>query len=187
LNLNEIIRGRRSVRAYEDRSVPEEVIKELIDLGIQAPSASRMQPWSFVVVEDKKLMREWSDRTKELLLSQMDDNAYLKPYQAMMENKKFNIFHKAPCLLLIYGDPISPAFVVDCSLAAQNIMLAAFDQGLGSCWIGFAVHIGDTPEMKHRLGVPDSYRLVAPLVLGYPRGQWPRIERREPIIFNWPK
>ena len=187
MKLNEIIRGRRSVRAYEDRPVPEEVIKELIDLGIQAPTSSRMQPWSFVVVEDKELMREWSDRTKELLLGQMEVNNYLKPYQAMMENAKYNIFHQAPCLLLIYGDTASPKFAVDCSLAAQNIMLAAFNKGLGSCWIGFAVHIGDAPEMKHRLGVPDNYRLVAPLVLGYPRGQWPHIARKEPVIFSWKK
>lgn len=187
MKLNEIIRGRRSVRAYEDRPVPGEVIRELIDLGIHAPTSLRMQPWSFVVVEDKTLMREWSDRTKEFLLGQMADNDNLKSFKGLMENKDFNIFYNAPCLLLIYGDTASNRYVIDCSLAAQNIMLAAFERGLGSCWIGFAMHIGDTAEIKQRLNVPENYRLVAPLVLGYPKGEWPYVARREPVIFSWIK
>jgi len=187
LKLDDIIRGRRSVRAYEDRPVPEEVVRELIDLGIHAPSASRMQPWSFVVIEDKELMREWSDRAKEQLLGQMEQNPYLKQYQALMENKEFNIFYGAPCLVLIYGNPVSPSHVNDCTLAAQNIMLAAYEKGLGSCWVGFAMQTGNAPELKQKLGVPEKYRLVAPLLLGYPRGEWPYVPRNEPIIFSWQK
>lgn len=188
MTLQEIIKGRRSVRAYEDRPVPEEVIRELIDLGIHAPTASRLQPWSFVVVEDKELMKEWSDRAKELLLGQMESNTYLQQYRAALENKDFHIFYHAPCLLLIYGDPgLSPNYLVDCTLAAQNIMLAAYEKGLGSCWIGFSYFVGNSPEMKQRLGVPENYRLVAPIVLGYPRGQWPYVPRKEPRILSWKK
>lgn len=185
--LEDIIRGRRSVRAYQDRPVPENVIIELIDLGTHAPTASRLQPWAFAVVEDREFMREWSDKAKELLLAQMAENNYLQQYRSVMENKEFNIFYDAPCLLLVYGDPVSFYYVIDCTLAAQNIMLAAYEKGLGSCWIGFAMQTGNTPEMKQKLGVPGNYRLVAPLILGYPRGEWPYVPRKEPVIFNWKK
>lgn len=187
MRLEEIIRGRRSVRAYEDRPVAEELIRELIDLGIHAPTASRMQPWAFVVVQDKALMLEWSDRAKEQLLAQMDSNPYLQQYRALLENKQFNIFYDAPCLLVIYGDKASPNHVIDCTLAAQNIMLSAYEKGLGTCWIGFSMQVGNEPAMKQKLGVPENYRLVAPLVLGYPKGQWPYVPRREPVIFSWKK
>ncbi|MCG8401034.1 MAG: nitroreductase family protein [Firmicutes bacterium] len=187
MQLKEAITGRRSVRAYEERPVPGELIRELIGMGICAPTASRMQPWAFAVVENREKMREWSDKAKELLLGRMADNPYLRQYKAAMENKEFNIFYNAPCLLLIYGDTASPNHVVDCALAAQNIMLAAYEKGVGSCWVGFATQVCNTPEIKDALGVPGDYRPVAPLILGYPRGQWPPVPRREPVVFSWIK
>lgn len=187
MNLQQIITGRRSVRSYEDRPLSEEIIKELIVLGIHAPTGSNMQPWAFVVVEDKELMRRWSDQTKEILLGQMDKNPYLQQYRGVLSNKEFNIFYNAPCLLLIYGNTVSPNHVFDCSMAAQNIMLAAYEKGLGSCWIGFAMTLGNSPQFKEMLGVPEQFRLVAPLVLGYPKGTWPAIPRKEPVIFAWKK
>lgn len=185
MNLKGIITGRRSVRSYEDRPLSRETITELIALGTNAPTGSNMQPWAFVVIEDKEFMREWSDRTKEILLEQTGKNPYLQQYKAIFENKDFNIFYGAPCLLLVYGHTISPNYIFDCSMAAQNIMLSAFEMGLGSCWIGFAMTLGNSPEIKEKLGVPEKYKLVAPLVLGHPKGTWPPIPRKEPVIFSW--
>lgn len=187
MKLDEIIAGRRSVRSYEDAPLSEEVVKKLISMGIHAPSGSNMQPWAFVVIEDRDFMKEWSDRTKELLLGQMEQNTYLAQYKGLMENQSFNIFHNAPCLLLIYGNMASPNYVHDCSMAAQNIMLSAYEMGLGSCWIGFATQLGNSAELKEKLGVPETYRLVAPLVLGYPKGVWPPVPRKEPVICSWIK
>lgn len=185
MELKEIIKGRRSVRAYEDRPVSKEVVKELLSLAVHAPTGSNMQPWGFVIVEDKAYMKLWSDRTKEHLLGEMENRPYLKQYKAVLENKDFNIFYNAPCLLLVYGDKASPNYLFDGSLAAQNIMLGAYQMGLGSCWIGFASALGNSPQIKGELGVPDNYNLVAPLVLGYPRGNWSPIQRKEPVILAW--
>lgn len=187
MHLHEIIKGRRSVRAYQDKPLSDDIIRELIALGINAPSGSNMQPWAFVVVQDKEFMQEWSDQTKEILLGQMDSNVYLQQYRGVMENKDFHIFYHAPCLLLIYGNTKSPNHLFDCSMVAQNIMLGAYEKGIGSCWIGFSMTLGNAPETKAKLGVPEEYRLVAPLVLGYPRGTWPPIPRQEPKIFSWLK
>lgn len=87
--------------------------------------------------------------------------------------------------MLVYGNTISPDYIFDCSTAAQNIMLAAYEMGLGSCWIGFAMALGNTGEIKERFNVPEQYKPVAPLAIGYPRGAWPPIPRKEPVIFAW--
>lgn len=132
MDLKEGILSRRSVRSYTERVVPQETVRDLIVLGTHAPTGSNMQPWGFVVVEDKEFMKRWSDRTKETALAQMDKNEFLVQYRAVMQNKDFNIFYNAPCLVLIYGNSASPNHVFDCSMAAQNIMLAAHSLGLGS-------------------------------------------------------
>jgi len=78
-----------------------------------------------------------------------------------------------------------PLRLYDCSLAAQNIMLAAYEKGIGSCWIGFATALGNSPDIKEMLNVPGDYNLVAPLVLGYPRKNHAAVPRKEPVMFNW--
>ncbi|MTI83059.1 MAG: nitroreductase family protein [Firmicutes bacterium] len=185
MDLREAIKGRRSVRSFEDLPVPRETVQELINTGIYAPTGSNMQPWGFAVVEDKQLMQKWSDRAKELMLSVIDEKPQLQRYKALLENKEFNIFHGASCLLLIYGSTTSTNYIYDCSMVAQNIMLAAYEKGIGSCWIGFATALGNLPDIKEILNVPGDYNLVAPLVLGYPRRKHAVVPRKEPVMFNW--
>ena len=72
-------------------------------------------------------------------------------------------------------------------MAALNLMLAAHDRGIGSCWIGFANGIGNTPEIKKELNVPDEYERVAPIILGYPDGSAGKGSREEVKIMNWKK
>jgi len=185
MELIEAIKGRRSVRSYEERPVSRETLMELINTGIYAPTGSNMQPWAFAVVEDRQLMQKWSDSAKESLLGEIDKKPHLQRYKALLENKDFNIFHGAPCLLLIYGSTTSTNYIYDCSMVAQNIMLAAYEKGIGSCWIGFATELGNSPEMKQMLNVPGDYDLVAPLVLGYPQKKPSAVPRKEPVVFNW--
>ncbi|HZK18521.1 MAG TPA: nitroreductase [Clostridia bacterium] len=187
MELKQVIYGRRSVRAYDDREISAEVIKEIIKDATTAPSGSNMQPWAFVVVEDKKLMKEWSDTTKKILLGKMDKNKYLQQYKDTLENESFNIFYDAPCLLLTYGNTASPNYVFDCSMVALTAMLSAYNRGLGSCWVGFSMFLCNSPQVKELLGVPEEYKLVSPMVLGYPKGTWPVIPRQEPTIFSWKK
>lgn len=185
MELKEAVWGRRSMRAYDERPLTGEILKELIALGVYAPSGTNFQPWAFVVIEDKEFMQKWSDQSKKLLLSTMNGKPYLEQYRRTLERKQFNIFYNAPCLLLIYGNTDSLSYIYDCSMVAQNIMLAAYEKGLGSCWIGFATAYGNTVEIKERLGVPEKYKLVAPLILGYPSKTKPRMARKEPLIFSW--
>jgi len=186
MKLLEAIRKRRSVREYNAVRLTEQTIRELLELATWAPSASNNQPWAFVVVEDRDYLKSLSDRAKTFWLEHMQDAPAMKCYREALSNPEFNVFYNAPVLVLIYGDRNIRTFICDCSLAAQNLMLAAWDRGIGSCWIGFADDIANTPEVKAELNVPEEYDLVAPIILGYPNGANKRRGvRKEAQVINW--
>jgi nitroreductase len=165
----EAIKNRRSIRNYTDQPVAKEVINELLDLAAWAPSATNKQTWGFLVIDDKNYLLELSHRIKKDLLGNIDSSPQLKSYQKMLENESYRIFHNAPVLVAIYGNAAdSEWYIKDCCLAAQNLMLAAHDKGLGTCWIGFSEKLLNTPEFKQKHNIPSDYQLVAPLILGYP-------------------
>lgn len=185
MNLQEAIENRRSVRNYTAQKVDKATVEKLIEAAVQAPSAGNSQPWSFAVIQDKKLLQEYSDRTKKLLLGAMTADSPHAKYRGMLENPDFNIFYNAGTLLLIYAKPRGLHSYGDCCLAAQNAMLTAHSLGLGTCWIGFARTLLDLPEVKRELGVAEDYCIVAPIIVGYPQGKIPRLTRDKPEILFW--
>lgn len=88
----------------------------------------------------------------------------------------------APGLVVISATRASRWSDVDCALAAENLMLAAPNVGLGSCWIGFAQDWLRTSEGKAAIGLTDAAQPVAPIVLGHPEIQPSSVGRREPEI-----
>jgi nitroreductase len=182
MDLMQAINTRRSVRSYSDSAVGEELIDLLLKAAVQAPSASNSQPWSFGVIQDSGLLKQYSDRAKNHLLDLSDSEPNLAKYRDMFTNPGFNIFYNANTLLVIYAKPIGLHNQGDCCLAAQNLMLAAHAQGLGTCWIGFARAFLDLPELKQELGVPVEYTVVAPIIVGYPKGRIPQLSKKDPAV-----
>lgn len=183
MDLIEALETRRSIRNFQDRPVECEVITKLITLATQAPSAMNAQPWAFVVITDKNKLEEYSTRAKEFLLSNMDLHPLMEKYRPLLSRKAFNIFYKAPVVVAIYAKPEGPAPDDDTCLAAQNFMLAAHNEGLGTCWIGFSKDFLNLGEVKAELGVPAEYTAAAPMILGYPATQPPAMPRKEPEIY----
>lgn len=97
----------------------------------------------FAIITDKNEMKRLSDEAKKHRLENLENYPYFQQYENWLQNKKYNIFNGAPCVLVIYGDTNSHWNVYDCTLAAGNIMLAAAEYGLGTSWIGFAEHVCD--------------------------------------------
>lgn len=185
MNLIKAISTRRSVRNYTAQKVAKESIDILLNSAIQAPSASNSQPWAFAVIQDADLLKRYSDKSKNFLLALSDEQPLLAKYRGMLSNTDFNIFYNASTLVIIYAKPEGLHAEGDCCLAAQNLMLTAHDQGLGTCWIGFAVSLLNQPEIKAELGVPKEYTVVAPIIVGYPQGAIPQLLRKEPEILAW--
>jgi len=175
---------RRSIREYKEREVPEEVIRRLIGIGVQAPTGLAMQPWKFVVVRDKALMRDVSDYCKAALLekSRGITDETVQRFLSQLSQEKFNIFYNAPVLIAVLGAAADNMSAVDCTLCAENMMLAAWSLGIGSCWIGSASVVNENPDLMRRLNVPEGYDLVAPVIFGYPASVPEKPGRREPDI-----
>lgn len=181
----DVINARRSTREYQARPVEREKIERIIEAAVKAPSAMNKQPWAFGVITDPAVLRDYSERAKAFLLSKTDEWAWLAPYKHYFEDPNYNVFYNAPALVVIYSTDPMPVAGIDCALAAENLMLAACDQGLGSCWIGFSRDVMNSPEVKKELGVPEEYSVAAPIIVGYPAGPVDAPEKKPPVVVYW--
>lgn len=157
------IKGRASVRKYKPDAVPDAVLKELIEAATQAPSSGNVQDWEYVIV-----------KTPE------GKNALAKAAfnQSFVSN--------APCVIVVCSDieRISKAYgergkalysIQNTSAAIQNLMLAAWDKGLGTCWLGAF----NEEAVKGAVVMPTNVRPLAIITLGYP-AERPSKPRRRP-------
>jgi nitroreductase len=180
MELMTAIRGRHATRSYTAQPVNREEIERLIDAAVQAPSAMNLQPWAFVIVEGEDRLRRYSDEAKRVLLGSGAD--FSSEIRATLQQPDFNIFHGAPVLVVICATTAEQQSAEDCSLAAENLMLAAYEAGLATCPIGFSRPWLNVPETKRELGIDDTYHPVFALVLGHPSGAADHHGRRAPTI-----
>lgn len=180
---------RRAVRSYIPDKLERGTIEQLLQAAVQAPTALHAEPWAFVVIQDSVRLRQYSDRAKAMLLGQREATSHFQKSEpralAMLSNPEFNIFYDAGTLIVVCCKAKGPFVEADCWLAAGNLMLAATAQGLGTCCIGFAVGILNTPEVKAELGIPDCGAAVAPIIIGVPREAPSAGTRKPPAILKW--
>ena len=182
MDVSEAISGRRSVREYTDAAVDESTIRRLIAAAVLAPSAMNQQPWTFTVVRAQPMLDRLSREAKLHMLANLPADGHASQFRSMLSEPGFQIFYHAPALILISAVAAGPWIAEDCALAAENLMLAAYAAGLGSCWVGFAQSFANTPAGKNLLGLPLACVPVAPIIVGHPRAQSPAVPRREAEI-----
>ncbi|MBW7973846.1 nitroreductase family protein [Bradyrhizobium sp. BR 10289] len=183
------IRNRRAIRSYGPERLEKHVVEELIDAAIQAPTAVHREPWAFAVIQNRERLRKYSDEAKALLLAQQQATSFFEGHEpqalAVLSDPEFNIFYDAGTLIVIGCTAGGPFVEADCWLAAENLMLAATAKGYGTCCIGFAVGILNTPDVKRELGIPEAGAAVAPIIVGVPKGPLPAGVRKPPVILSW--
>ncbi|MBS7556103.1 nitroreductase family protein [Ancylobacter dichloromethanicus] len=183
MELTEAIYGRRATRAFTGETVTRPVLERLVDAAIQAPSAVNEQPWDFVVIQNALLLDRISVAAKAHMLEAMDSGTYPHWLRESMENPDFHIFYHAPALIVISVSAGGWA-AEHAALAAENLMLAAYAEGLGSCWIGFAQRWLETTEGRRAIDVPEGFVPVAPIIIGHPAGTTPPVPRK-PAHLRW--
>lgn len=156
MSLIDTIFTRRSVRRYEQKEIPTDVLEKIIEAGRQAPSAANMQPIRFIIVNNHEIMKK-------------------------MSNGLFNRFIKnAPLVIVGCADVNSRLTgkwaVVDVTIALQNMVLAAWTLGVGSCWIGAF----NDEKIKAWLKIPSKWKVTALITFGYPAEQ-PKQKRKKPV------
>lgn len=173
---------RRAVRSFSDRAVDRATVQKLLEAAVQAPSNLNAQPWAFVVVQDKALLRAYSSRAKAHLLRTGVHEEHTKELLATPE---WDLFYRAGTLVVICARRGSAQAAEDCALSAQNFMLAAHALDLGTCPIGLSRPFLDLPEVREELGIPDDHVAVFPLALGVPRIDTAPMPRDDPRILSW--
>jgi nitroreductase len=185
MDFKTLLKSRRSIRDFRDQNVPLSVVKEILQDTCLAPTASNRQPCRFVIIQDREWIKKLSAESKHNLLADLAQNpeSPLKQYEAGLRDVKYNVFYNAPCLVLVVGPSDVFSLDVDCGLTVAYFMLSAVSRGLGTCWIGLGAHIRDR-QILTEIGVPDGYRIVAPIILGYPVTISPASERHAPEILR---
>lgn len=149
MDVLDAIRTRRSIRKYKDRPVPEELVQKILAAAMSAPSARNAQPWQFVVIEDRRILREI---------------ARINPNASMAADVLLGI--------LVCGDlelEKSPGYwVVDCAAAAQNMLLAAHGLGLGAVWTGVYPRQERMDGLRRLCHVPEGVMPHSLVLIGYP-------------------
>ncbi len=156
---------RRAIRRYTGEPVERETIEKLIDAAVAAPSAMNVQPWAFAVIEGAERLKAYSALAREHLVTLPGEIA---EHARRLLGSGVNIFHGAPALIVLCATSAGSQAAEDCCLAAENLMLAAFAEGLGTCPIGFARPWLALDETRRELGIPQEWTPVFAVVVGFP-------------------
>lgn len=165
-NTLEMMRTRRSIRKYKGDMIPKEIIDKIIEAGTYAATGMGKQSPIIIAVTNKEL------RDK---LSRM--NAAI-----MGQGEGFDPFYGAPVALIVLANKAMPTYLYDGSLVMGNLMLAAAELGIGSCWIHRAKEEFETEEGKEllkSLGIEGDYEGIGHCVLGYADCEMPKAAPRK--------
>ena len=154
----EAILTRRSVRTYKNKKISDELINELIEAGISAPSAGNQQPWHFIILDDNKIIKKIPD---------------FHPHSNMLTG--------AQIAIIVCGDldlETNKGFwIQDCSAATENILIAARAKGLGSCWLGLYPREDRVIGIRNLLKIPANIIPLSLISLGYPAVKQDKVNR----------
>ena len=184
MELMDVLKKRRAVREYTDACLEAATIERLITAATLAPSAMNEQPWAFAAMLDRKRIEGCGERAKWWLLENLPAAGFEERFREILSAPGYALFYNAPALVLVLAKSSAHQAIEDCCLAAENLMLAARDEGIGSCWIGLARPWLNLPETKKELRLPKGCEVVAPIVLGYPK-EWPEPHGRNPAEIYW--
>lgn len=187
IDVIEALYNRRAVRNYLPKKVEPEIIHQLLDAAVHAPSALHEESRGFVIIQNKSLLDRISESAKQLTVNEKKNNTDLQEEHILqvVQQKEFNLFYNAPALIVIYSTFKGKFVNADCWLAAENLMLAALTYGLATCVIGFSVSALNLPEWKKELGIPKKMTAVAPIILGWPSSNTLATTHKPPLILNW--
>ncbi|MGQ9478716.1 MAG: nitroreductase family protein [Thermoproteota archaeon] len=164
----EAIETRRSIRVFQDKPVKGEKLMKILEAARLAPSAGNRQPWRFIVVTNPKVRDEIRIAKERIMRPPPGRKGPLYSASVVIVG----------CALPDESFPGTDFWKIDIAIALQNLVLAAWEQGLGTCWIGV---FHDEEEIKKVLGIPKEARIVAMVAVGYPAEEKGPVTDRKPI------
>lgn len=156
---------RRSNRNFLPDMPDDAAIRAIVEAGRAAPSAFDSQARYFAVIRDRQLLDDMNDAVKQVSATLEGEF-----YQRVGNDENYDVFYRAPVLIVIAGEESSLLVEQDCAAANENILIAAESLGLGACWIGFTRYAFDGPqgdEFRERLHIPEGYVFYCSAVIGH--------------------
>jgi len=196
MEIKHAIKERRSIRSYKDDPVPREIVETIIDAATMAPSTLNAQPWLFTVLTGKKRLEaivliKKSSLYMEEALSLVPEGEKDKIKKHLKKDKSrierfFSDLGGAPVLIVVTMPMIDDwtsrkMGIISCGAAVQNLMLAGFNEGLGTCCVGSSLWVEDA--LMEMLGIKD-HRLITTIALGYPAEE-PKPTPRKKDVIKW--
>lgn len=151
-NFLELISKRRTIRQFRAQTIPENILLKLVDLGRLAPSAANLQPLEFLVVSDPE--------TRKAVFPCLRWAAYINPAGDPKPGQEPTAY----IIILVNTEIREKGYEYDVGAAAENIILGALTQGIGSCWL-ISVN---RDRLREILSIPEKYRIDSVIALGYP-------------------
>ncbi len=153
MEFDEVIISRKSVRSFQDKEISEEILNTMMEAARLSPSFQNRQCWRFIVVKNKKIIKNLALRSGII--------------------SKVNFFIKdAPVVIIACADPAKSGtinnqnyYLVDTAIAFQQMMLSAWNHGIGSCWLAAF----NERYVREILEIPQNIRIVALSPFGYPK------------------
>ena len=170
MNALDNLKNRRSVRKYKDTMVPKEVIEQIVEAGLYAASGMNRQPVIMVAVTNKEMRDHMAKLNAQVMGMDKDP------------------FYGAPAVIVVLADKSKFTSIYDGSLVMGNLMQAAYDLGVGSCWIHRAKEVFATEEGKailKQLGIEGDYEGIGNCILGYVDGEYPTAAPRNDNRIFW--
>lgn len=166
--MNEAIKNmltRTSVKKYLPKQAPKELVEQIVEVGLSAPSGKNWQAPVVLVVTDKQVRDEMAKLNAKV----------------MGMGEDFDPFYGAPTVLVVLADKTKPTYVYDGSLVMENMLLAAHSLGLGACWIHRAKEVFDSEAGKvilKKAGLKGDYEGIGNCIVGYADGGNPPVKAR---------
>jgi nitroreductase len=156
MSLIDVLLSRRSIRRFENKEVPKDVLDKILEAGRQSPSAANRQPYHLIVLTDAEIKKKLSGGM----------------FNRFIQHSHVTIVGCANTGAILTGK----WSIVDTTIALQNMVIAAWAVGVGSCWIGDFKE----EEVKRLLNIPNNWKVVALIAIGYP-AEHPGPKSRKPI------
>ena len=164
----QFIFSRRSIRKYRDREIPDQIITDLLEAGMAAPSAVKKDPWHFIVIRQRQ--------TLDKMVAFMPNAQMLK---------------QATGAFVVCGDIIrahdqqESYMLQDLSAAVENILLAANAMGLGTCWLGVHPRPERMDNIRTLFKLPDNIIPMCGIAIGWPAEEPPARTRFNPDVVHF--
>jgi nitroreductase len=188
----QLLRGRRSTRAYRDAPVDRGEIAELIRVASHAPSGHNVQPVHWLVLDDREELARLAGLVAEWMRGVISAdpalaaNLHLERVVARWEGGEDPILRGAPVVAAAHAPKDDRTAPPACTIALAHLELAAAARGLGACWAGFFnAAAGMHPGMKQALDLPEGHAAFGAMMLGHPRHEYHRLPLRRAPRITW--